>query len=273
MRQLIAWCWPLLTMGQALTPGLPDAGVIDLGTDSFYDPAMDYSRFRGRATDRNRQNNIFKIVSENKNIKLFKPGDPVTFQINNLLAPNSHCQGLVRGVEQRHFVLFIPNLANCLGQDGSLRRGTQMSFHSKILAQRVVEASQFRATLIERRKDFLHQLNDINNFFWSFEQSKIQTIAKYDMQILALEKNKEYALDELRAKQKDQQRLQRELIARLDQLDLKLKHYRISPLELLRDRWSQDHDLGKPVGPRPMPLKDQTQTSTSHLSQKPPPSE
>ena len=49
--------------------------------------------------------------------------------------------------------------------------------------------------------------------------------------------------------------LQKELIYRLDKLEQDIETYRIEKVELLRDRWALDHDLGLPVGKRPQNIK------------------
>ena len=248
---------PLLALALPLTSHLPDEGIINSETDSFYDPNFDYSRFPGRATDKNKNNTLFKILSENDNVRFFKPGDKVTFQIHPPPFKNG-CEGFIRGVEKNYFILFVQNIKTCLGSDYYFRRGTQMNFHSKTLAQRILEASRFRLTLIARKEDFLGQLNHVNNFLWSFDQIRLKSASKYDLEMLELQKEKEEEQDLLISKKQDQMRLQKELTAQLKKLDRDLDYYRVSRPELLGDRWNEDHDLALPVGPRPPHPKKRT---------------
>lgn len=262
--------WPLLVLAQALTSNLPDAGIVDLGTDSFYDPGFNYSQFPGRVTDRNKDNNLFKIFSESDNVRFFKPGDKVTMWIGKRRKDQkASCEGFIRGTEKNYFIIFVPNIKTCWGHHHYFRRGTQMIFHSDTLAQRVLEASRFRLTLIARREDFLRQLNQVNNFLWSFDQIRLKSAAKYDREMLELEKEKDRELDLLILKKQDEIRLQKELTVQLDKLDRDLEHYRVSRPELLRDRWNEDHDLALPVGPRPPLFKKRTLEERRQRTQNP----
>ena len=250
MHLLMVCIFPLLALALPLTSQIPDEGIINSETDSFYDPNFDYSWFPGRVTDKNKNSTLFKILSENDNVRFFKPGDKVTFRIRTRLLKDS-CKGFIRGVEKNYFILFVPNIKACLGSDYYFRRGTQMDFHSKTLAQRILEASRFRLTLIARKEDFLVQLNNINNSLWSFNQSRLQLASKYDLEMLELQKEKEEELNLLVSKKQDQMRLQKELKVQLKKLERDLDYYRVSRPELLGDRWNKDHDLSLPVGPRP----------------------
>ena len=237
------------------TQSAPSAA--ELGADSFYDPGFDYSRFLGRVSDRNKGSTLFKIATENENIRFLKPGDQVSASIRGntpLVGPT--CHGLVRGVEKNYLILFIADIGSCHDIGDYFRRGTQMEFQSKVLAQRVLEASRFRLSLIARKRDFLKQLSEVNTYLWSFDQIKVKTVSKYDLEILALERDKERELDNLIVEKNQKIRLQEELASQLDKIDGDLVHYRVSRPELLHDRWNKDHDLSHPVGPRPLPIKE-----------------
>lgn len=226
------------------------------GVDSFYDPHFDYSRFPGRLTDKKDDNTVLKISGENPNIRFFKRGDRVMFQFDRPSISHLTCRGLVRGVEKHYFILYVRNIQKCLGRSSSrLRRGAHMNFHSPTLAQRVLEASRFRQILIEKKADFLRQLNQLNNELWSFHQRRLKIIANYEEEILKLEKERERELRVFNRERKDKADLKRDLIARLDQLKFDLEFYRVVKPEILKDRWGQDHDLALPVGRRPQPLK------------------
>ena len=66
--------------------------------NSIFDPNFNYSKFSGRMTDRDKVGNILKILSENKNIKFFRPGDLVEFRLARL--GNNLCKGHIKSEEQ-----------------------------------------------------------------------------------------------------------------------------------------------------------------------------
>lgn len=221
--------------------------------DSWYDKGYDYSQFTGRVTDRDKSSNILKISSEDKNIKFFRAGDSVNFTVAS--KDTDYCQGYVRNVEEKFFVIFVKDLFSCWGNNDYFRRGTLLHFNSKQLLSRVKEASKYRIVLLKRKKDFFRQLNDVNHFICSYDQQKVLTASDYDLKIVEIEKGKQKALEMLLAKKQDQIRLQKELIRRLSELDQELGHYRVERDDLLVDRWHLDHDLGVPVGKRPQKLR------------------
>ena len=221
--------------------------------DSWYDKQYDYSQFTGRVTDRDKSANILKISSEDKNIKFFRAGDQVNFTVAS--KDTDFCQGYVRNVEEKFFVIFVKDLYSCWENGDYFRRGTLLHLRSKQLSGRVREASKYRLVLLKRKRDFFKQLNNVNHFIWSYDQQKILTASDYDLKIVEIEKGKQKALEMLVAKKKDQIRLQKELIRRLSELDEELNHYRIERDDLLVDRWHLDHDLGVPVGKRPQKLR------------------
>ena len=222
--------------------------------DSFYDPEFDYSKFTGRVTDRDKSANIFKVSSENGNIRFFRSGDQVNFRFSS--KKSDFCQGFVRSVEDRYFVMYVRDLYECLDGDVHyFRRGTMLYFNSPTLAERVRDASLYRLVLLRRRRDFYGQLNQTNHFVWSYNQEKVKVAADYDKQIIELQKAKQRAMELLLVKKSDSIKLQKELSYRLDKLDKDLEFYRIEKDDLLIDRWHLDHDLGLPVGKRPSELK------------------
>lgn len=223
-------------------------------SDSFYDVNFDYSQFSGRVTDRDKTASIVKISSENKNIKFFRAGDLVDFKIQST-PQTEYCQGFVRSIEDHYFVLYVKDLIPCYSKDDYFRRGTVLVMKSDKLAQRVREASVYRASLLNKKKDFMGQLNGINGDIWNFEEQKIQVAADYDRRIAEIEKEKIKALDELLTRRNDQIKLQRELAFRLDNIDKELTFYRVEKEELLIDRWHMDQDLGYPVYERPEEIR------------------
>lgn len=227
------------------------------GLDSFYDPTKDYSSFEGRITDRDDTKTIFKVHSDNTNTKFLRAGDSMSFHIAHQ-EEEAPCTGYVRSTEANYFVLYVADMARCYRNDAYFRRGTILLFNSPMLATRVKDASSYRVALIERRKDFYRQLNDINHFIWTYEQQKVLTSAEYDKKILALREAKQKALDSLIDKKKDSYRLQGELMKRLDGLDKDLDFYRIGNEDTSLDRWSRDQNLGLPVGKRPQNYKART---------------
>ncbi|WP_044557478.1 hypothetical protein [Halobacteriovorax marinus] len=218
--------------------------------DSFYDKDFDYSSFSARVTDRDKTSNIIKISSENRNIKFFRAGDEILFNIASM-KEREKCEAYVRSVEDKYFVVFVKDLIPCWGKNEYFRRGTVLVVKSFRLAERVREASIYRGVLLKRKRSFFKQLNGVNHFIWSYNQQKVKVAAEFDREIMRIRKKKQRALEELQLNKKDQIVLQKELIQRLDNIDEDLDFYRIDKDELTIDRWHLDHDLGIPVGKRP----------------------
>lgn len=222
--------------------------------DSWYDPDFNYSSFPARVTDRDKSGNVLKVWSESGNVRFFRAGDQVSFQIPSKRKDNE-CEGYVRSVERHYFVMYVKDFYPCWGKGEYFRRGTILDLHSVDLAKRVREASLYRYVLIKRRKDFLRQLNEINHFVWSYDQQKVKLASEYDKRISDIEKKKQRSLSNLLNKKRDQILLQKELAGKLDELDQDIGFYRIEKNELLVDRWHSDLDLGQPVKNRPQALK------------------
>ena len=241
------------TMTSSTSLKLPKE-TLKIDADSFYDPAFDYSKFSGRVTDRDNTASIVKISSETKNVRFFRAGDLVEFKIQNN-KESEFCQGYVRSIEENYFVMFVKDLFPCFPKEEYFRRGTALIMHSDKLAMRVREASVYRASLLNKKKDFMLQLNGINSDVWNFEERKIQVAAEYDQKIAEIEKQKTKALDQLLSQKNDQLKLQRELAYRLDNIDKELIFYRLEKDELLFDRWHMDHDQGLPVYDKPEEIR------------------
>jgi len=222
--------------------------------DQFYDPKVDYALFPGRVSDKDATGSVIKVITENNNVKLFRAGDAVKFRVSRM-EHRDPCIGYVRDVEKDYFVLFVKDFFPCWGnKENYFRRGTQLSFDSPMLSKRVKDAAIYRVLLIKRKRDYLRQLNDINHFVWSYDQERIKTAASYDKKIAKIEKKKQKALSFLALKKNDHTHLQKELAYRLDELDKDIEYYRVEKVELLKDRWNTDHDLGHPVGRRPQEM-------------------
>lgn len=232
--------------------------VID--ADSFYDKKMDYSLFSGRVTDRDETASILKVTSENKNTKFFRAGDPIMFKVQNNLK-GEFCQAFVRSIEEGYFVIYVKDLFPCFPSNDYFRRGTALIMRSEKLAERVREASIYRASLIKKKKDYMIQLNTINQDIFSYEEKKVQLASEFDRKISELEAQKIKELDKLLTQKNDEIRLQRELSYRLDSIDKEMGFYRLDKNELLIDRWHMDQDLGIPVYKRPEPIRDERASS------------
>lgn len=223
-------------------------------TDSFYDPKTNYAIFSGRVSDRDSSMNILKISSENGNVKFFRSGDQVYFRVASQKG-SEFCKGYVRSSENKYFVIYVTDLHPCWRKKNYFRRGTLLIFNTPQLARRVLEGSSYRNILLQRRRDLFGQLNDVNHFIWTFDQQRVLLSADYDKKILELQKLKQREVDNLISKKKDNLKLQRELIKRVDQLDRDLELYRVEKNELYVDRWHMDQDLGLPVQKRPQELR------------------
>lgn len=227
---------------------------VDEGLDAFYDSEQDYSRFSARVTDKDDAGTILKVTSENRNIRFFRAGDLLEFRLASK-EDVTPCQAHIRGVEKDHFVMFVKDLTPCFNRNAYFRRGTILIIDSKVLAERVEQASRYRVVLLKRRRDFFEQLNETNKFVWGYDQKRVEVASDYDRKIQELRAAKEKALVQLIDKKKKQVRLQRELSQKLDELDRDLDFYRVRKDQLLVDRWHLDHDLGLPVGERPQELR------------------
>jgi hypothetical protein len=221
--------------------------------DSFFDPKKDYSVFSGRITDRGELGHIIKISSENPNIKFFRAGDSLEFTVASKDLP--FCQGHIRHVDKGHFVIYVKDIKPCWGKQDIFRRGTALIFKAQSLQKRIEEMARHRVVLLKRKRDFLKELNQINNFLHSYNQKKIVIAAKYDQRIIEIEKEKESSLEKLISKREDRLKIQRELIKRIKDITEDLEHYRISEYELFEDRWHMDLQLGLPVKSKPQELK------------------
>ena len=197
--------------------------------DSFYDAKVDYTSFMGRTTDRDKSGNIIKVTSENGNIKFLQTGDRVNFGLPK--SQDKQCTGHVRGTEKKYFILYVRDYHPCWKKNDYFRRGTILSFHSPILASRVRDASIHRSLLITKRRDYLRQLDETNNFLWSYNQKRILAAAEYDKQILKLHHAKQKSLGKILTQKKDSVKLREELVKRLDKIDKDIDHYRIEVYE------------------------------------------
>ena len=255
--------FPLVSFGASDSSKLPKE-ILRIDADSFYDTKFDYSIFSGRVTDRDATTSIVKVSSENKNVRFFRAGDLVEFKIQNNKA-GEQCQGFVRSIEENYFVMFVKDLFPCFPKEEYFRRGSVLVMHSEKLATRVREASVYRGSLLNKKKDFMGQLNSINQDVWNFEERKIQVAAEFDQKMVELEKQKTKALDQILSQKNDQLRLQRELAYRLDTIDKELIFYRVEKTELLFDRWHLDHDLGYPVYDRPEEIRPRRPSGESTI--------
>ncbi|MBF0363203.1 MAG: hypothetical protein HQK49_19430 [Oligoflexia bacterium] len=228
---------------------LKNAGVLSPDKDSFFDLNVDYSKFYGRITDRDKSGNVYKIKVENNNIKFFRASDALTF--TEVKGKQKPCEALVRGVEDYYITIYVSNLSSCKKDEEFFRIGTQLNLNSEILRERVHYASQYRAILLKMRSDFLSQLSEINNYIANHRQEEIKVAADYDKKIVQLQLDKRRALDKLTWEKKENIRLQAELIKKMDSVDEGIKYYRVEREEHLVDRWHLDRDLGLPVGNQP----------------------
>lgn len=233
---------------------LPLEGVLSRDSNHQMDPSIDYERFSGRVSDKDDSSRVFKVKVENNNSKFFRAGDKVQFKVNQQ-ERRPYCTGFVRSVEDFYFSIYVESLGPCYSTSDYFRRGTVLNFYAPVLAQRVLEASQYRNQLIVRKEDFLSQLNGINHFLWSYDQQKVKTAAQYDEEINRLQREKRKALDDMITLKQEKLILQNELMRKLTELDESLKYYRVERQELLSDRWNLDHDTGLPFGQRPQPEK------------------
>lgn len=225
------------------------------GLDSFYDKDVNYAKFSGRITDRDKSSNLMKVSSENSVVRFFRAGDKINFHVATM-RDRDPCVGYIRSSEKGYFTIYAEDLTPCWGGELYFRRGTVIIVDSRDLSKRVEEASLYRVALLRRKKDYFNQLNRVNHFIWAFDQEKMKLAAEYDKKIMELTRDKERALDALIGKKGDYAKLQRELAFQLDELEKDLDFYRIERTELYVDRWHQDKDLGLPVAPRPQELKD-----------------
>lgn len=235
-------------------PDLPNEGVTDRSNNAFIDPKVDYENFMGRVTDKDKSGRILKIKVENNNTKFFKSGDLVYFYVNNHES-DTPCRATVRAVEDFFFTVYVQDFRHCWDTSRYFPRGVQLKLESKVLAQRVFEASKYREILILRKEGFLKQLNGINHFLWTYDQQKMKTASSFDEQINELRRKKQLAIDNLLQTKQENLLIQVELQKKLDGIDESLKHYRVERQEYLLDRWDLDHDLGISFPQRPLSLK------------------
>jgi len=217
--------------------------------DTIFDSNLDYKKFSGRMTDRDKVGDILKVFTENKNIKFFRPGDPLEFRLPN--QSDSFCRAFIKIVEKNYLTLYVKNLFSCFKKGEYMRRGSQMSFNAPILEERVKDAGLYRVVLLRKKEEYWDQLRRMNQFIWNYDQKKVKVSANYDKRIVALENKKRRELDILLGKKRDQVLLQKEIVKKIEMLDNDLDFYIIDQYEPELDRWHLDHDLGLPVGKKP----------------------
>jgi len=231
---------------RATSPALPDEGILIDAKKRFYDTSVDHSRFSGRVSDKDSDDTLLKIQVENNNTKFFRKGDRLEFKVEGF-EKRDPCKAHVESVEDFYFVIKVNFIGACWKVGEYFRRGTRLNFYSPVLFKRLSENNQYRNILVKKRKSFFRQLNQINNFLWTYDQEKVKLAAEYDKQILALEQEKMKALDNLSTRKADSIRLQEVLTKKIDQMDSDLKFYKIENLEALKEGWKRDYELGVPV--------------------------
>ena len=150
----------------------------------------------------------------------------------------------MRDTDGNYIVFSVASFTPCSLDGERLRVGSLMKLESFMLSERVSDAKVYRDVLLKRKDDFLVQLNEVNQWLWSFKQQKLKETAKYDQEIEKIKLEKFKALSNLNMKRKDYLHLQRELKFRLDELDRDIEFYRIQNSRVMRDRWAMDRDLG-----------------------------
>ncbi len=243
-----------LAYAHATFPGNSNKGKVSQELDSFYDPGMDYSKFKGRVSDINSSGKVIKINAETNNIRFFKIGDRISFLVSGSKI-KQRCSANIRDIENLYITVYVELLSYCWSSHDYFRRGTILNIESPALLARIKEASKYRVILLKQREDFLRQLNQKNHFQWTYKQQRLKTAAQYDRKIFELKKAKKQALDELLSSKKDNFVLQRGLNKSISVIDEKLIFFKIDRHEPLLDRWNLDHDLGIPVGRRPQKPK------------------
>ena len=229
--------------------------VLNVDADAFYDPNANDEHFSGRVTDRDESGQVLKISSENKNIRFFKAGDQINFKIDQYKL-EAFCKANVRSVEEKYIVIFVTDFSPCFPGNDYFRRGTALIFKSERLKTRVKEASIYRAMLIDKKSDYLTQLNQLNKDLFTVEEKKLKVASEYDQKILELEKEKQKAIEQVLNQNLQHVRLQKELSYRLDGITKELDFYRIDREQPLFDRWHLDRDSGAPVLDGPVALKN-----------------
>ncbi len=246
----------LTQLGHAtiLTPDLGEVDTMGRPNNSFIDPKVDYSRFQGRVSDKDKTGRVLKVQVQNNNSKFLKAGDTVYFKVNNH-ENKRFCKASIRAVEDFYFSIYVQNFKGCWGSSRYFPRGTTLNFKADLLATRVLEGSEYRKILLKRKEGFLSQLNGLNNFLWTYDQQKLKVAIDYDRRVNEILREKQLALDNLIGKKQETLRLQSVLATKLDSLDGSLKHYKVERQEYLLDRWNMDHDQGLPFGQRPLRVK------------------
>jgi hypothetical protein len=239
-----------------ILPNFKDRGETDRPNNSYIDPRVNYEKFMGRVSDRDKSGRILKVNVENNNTKFFKAGDTVTFWVNRHKTSNP-CMASVRNTEDFYFVIYVQDFDSCWPSGKYFPRGMQLNFNSKKLANRIFEASKFREILLLRKDGFLNQLNNINHYLWTYDQEKIKTAASFDEQINAIKRKKQVAIDNLLQTKQEKLLIQAELQKKLNGLDESISHYKVERQEYLLDRWNMDHDAGIGFPQRPMKMKKQ----------------
>jgi hypothetical protein len=232
------WPFLLLSIHSSVLTELKTPDIIQEKLKDFYDPTIDYSKFFSRMTDHS--GSVLKLETNNSNIKFLATGDRVyvAFRKNY-----KECVGIVRNIEDdRYLVIFVRELSSCIPKDTYLRRGTITRLNVPIMINRIQEAAHAHVLLLKNKDDYYHQLNDVNNFLWNYDQEKVILANNYDAQIMRIRQEKERALKDLVTKRNDSISLQKELKFKIEQIEKDVVETRADTRELDMDRWNLDHD-------------------------------
>ncbi len=217
---------------------------------TFLHENTNYSLMQGRVSDRDQRARTLKIQMPNHNTKFLKSGDPVRFKLNRK-SQEVVCQGRVLTAEKQFFSLEVLNSKECDLDRPYLRRGAKLSLSLPSMRRRLGGAKRLQEDLIQKRRSYLNQLANLNQFIWSFREEQNEVSAEYDKKIVALQRAKLRALEGLTQKQREGLKRQQELRQGLVKLDKEIDFARIERQELDLNRPAADHDLGLPVERRP----------------------
>jgi hypothetical protein len=217
-----------------------DVAHKDKGYLRLLDPEIDYSKLKGRVTDKRKNGRLIRIYTEHNNGKFLKTGDLVSFSLKK--ADASQCFGIVRETENFYITLRIRNFVDCTDSEKFVRAGTLLYFDSEVLKKRIYQAAKLRYQLLQRREKLAEKKKRIRRFIWSYDQQKMKTSAGYEQLILKKSREKQVALDDHLTRKKDSITLARELKRKLNQIDFDLRFYHVDRTELMADKLKVPRD-------------------------------
>jgi hypothetical protein len=198
------------------------------------------THFSGRISRINKLAKLMRIRVDFENAKFLNKGDRVEFW--SVTYPQRRCVSYVEGKTNLYMLVKVPNYDKCI-MNVSFAVGTYLQFYSPDFQRHIKMADELVKVLMKKKMALQARKTRLNKDVKTYIE-KVETVNKrYEVlrQKLELEwKNELAAMEE--DKINSEQELQQTKL-RLNELDYKLRQYRVEDSNLKFDRWSLDPKL------------------------------